>query len=232
MRKRHADGSARCSTAPASKSNAGFAICRPRSPHAAGAGPLHVTICAEYDCLLAIGHACGHNVIAAMAAGAGIALAKVANDAGLTVTVLGTPAEEICNAGGKILLLERGEFAGTHFAMMAHPAPVDMAVPPFLPVRGQVHRQGGARFGVSRARNKRGRRAGDRAELDWPAAPAYSSHRPNPRNRHTAAKRQTSCPHTPPRATWCGPAPSVSCKRSVRACSNVSKQIRLISVRS
>ena len=149
MRKRHADGSARCSTAPASKSNAGFVICRPRSPHAAGAGPLHVTICAEYDCLLAIGHACGHNVIAAMAAGAGIALAKVANDAGLTVTVLGTPAEEICNAGGKILLLERGEFAGTHFAMMAHPAPVDMAVPPFLPVRGQVHRQGGARFGVS-----------------------------------------------------------------------------------
>jgi metal-dependent amidase/aminoacylase/carboxypeptidase family protein len=34
----------------------------------AGAGPLHVTICAEYDCLPAIGHACGHNVIAAMAA--------------------------------------------------------------------------------------------------------------------------------------------------------------------
>ncbi len=100
----------------------------------AGAGPLHVTICAEYDCLLAIGHACGHNVIAAMAAGAGIALAKVADDAGLTVTVIGTPAEEICNAGGKILLLERGAFAGTHFAMMAHPAPVDMAVPPFIAV--------------------------------------------------------------------------------------------------
>jgi amidohydrolase len=100
----------------------------------AGAGPLHVTICAEYDCLPAIGHACGHNIIAAMAAGAGIALERVANDAGLTVTVIGTPAEEICNAGGKILLLERGAFAGTHFAMMAHPAPVDMAVPPFIAV--------------------------------------------------------------------------------------------------
>jgi metal-dependent amidase/aminoacylase/carboxypeptidase family protein len=59
----------------------------------AGAGPLHVTICAEYDCLPAIGHACGHNIIAAMAAGAGIALAKVADAAGLTVTVIGTPAE-------------------------------------------------------------------------------------------------------------------------------------------
>jgi metal-dependent amidase/aminoacylase/carboxypeptidase family protein len=57
----------------------------------AGSGPLHLTICAEYDCLPAIGHACGHNVIAAMAAGAGIALAKTADDAGLSVTVLGTP---------------------------------------------------------------------------------------------------------------------------------------------
>ncbi len=100
----------------------------------AGVGPLHLTICAEYDCLPAIGHACGHNIIAAMAAGAGMALSKVADDAGLTVTVIGTPAEEICNAGGKILLLERGAFAGTHFAMMAHPAPVDMAVPPFIAV--------------------------------------------------------------------------------------------------
>jgi amidohydrolase len=100
----------------------------------AGSGPLHLTICAEYDCLPAIGHACGHNVIAAMAAGAGIALAKTADDAGLSVTVLGTPAEEICNAGGKILLLERGAFEGTHFAMMAHPAPFDMAAPPFIAV--------------------------------------------------------------------------------------------------
>jgi amidohydrolase len=100
----------------------------------AGGGPLHVTICAEYDCLPAIGHACGHNIIAAMAAGAGIGLGKVADDAGLSVTVIGTPAEEVCNAGGKILLLERGAFAGTHLAMMAHPAPVDMATPPFIAV--------------------------------------------------------------------------------------------------
>jgi amidohydrolase len=100
----------------------------------AGAGPLHLAICAEYDCLPAIGHACGHNIIAAMGAGAGIGLAKIADDVGLTVTVIGTPAEEVCNAGGKILLLERGAFTGTHFAMMVHPAPVDMAVPPFIAV--------------------------------------------------------------------------------------------------
>src|ERR1700691_5388720 len=92
----------------------------------AGTGPLHIAICAEYDSLPGIGHACGHNMIAAMAAGAGIAAAKVADDAGLTVSVIGTPAEETGNAGGKILLLERGAFAGVHAAMMVHPAPFDM----------------------------------------------------------------------------------------------------------
>jgi metal-dependent amidase/aminoacylase/carboxypeptidase family protein len=40
-----------------------------------GSGPLHVVICAEYDALPGIGHACGHNVIAATAVGAGLALA-------------------------------------------------------------------------------------------------------------------------------------------------------------
>jgi amidohydrolase len=98
----------------------------------AGSGPLHITICAEYDALPGIGHACGHNLIAAMAAGAGVALARLADDAGLSVTVLGCPAEEAGNAGGKILLLERGAFADTHAAMMVHPAPVDVAQPKFL----------------------------------------------------------------------------------------------------
>jgi amidohydrolase len=92
----------------------------------AGSGPLHVAICAEYDCLPGIGHACGHNIIAASAVGAALAAGKVADDAGLTVTVIGTPAEETGNASGKILLLERGAFAGMHAAMMVHPAPFDM----------------------------------------------------------------------------------------------------------
>src|SRR5437867_4781635 len=96
----------------------------------AGSGPLCVALCAEYDCLPGIGHACGHNVIAAMAAGAGIAAARVADDVGLTVRVIGTPAEE--GGGGKILLLERGAFTGVHAAMMVHPAPVDAVEPPVL----------------------------------------------------------------------------------------------------
>jgi len=92
----------------------------------AGGGPLHIAICAEYDCLPGIGHACGHNIIAAMSAGAGVAAAKVADDVGMTVTVIGTPAEEVGNASGKILLLERGAFRGVHAAMMVHPAPFDL----------------------------------------------------------------------------------------------------------
>src|SRR5689334_24406390 len=80
----------------------------------AGSGPLHLAMCAEYDCLPGIGHACGHNIIAAIAVGAGIAAARVADDVGLTVSVFGTPAEE--RGGGKILLFERGAFAGIHAA--------------------------------------------------------------------------------------------------------------------
>ena len=98
----------------------------------AGSGPLHVVVCAEYDALPAVGHACGHNLIAAMAAGAGLALARVADDAGLRVTVLGTPAEE--DGGGKILLLQRGAFDGAHAAMMVHPSPFEQAEMPIIAV--------------------------------------------------------------------------------------------------
>ena len=90
-----------------------------------GTGPLHVGICAEYDALPGLGHACGHNIIAAAAVGAGLALAAAADDLGLTVTVLGTPAEE--GGGGKVYMLERGAFHGMHAAMMVHPGPVDVA---------------------------------------------------------------------------------------------------------
>ncbi len=98
----------------------------------AGSGPLHITICAEYDCLPGIGHACGHNIIAASAVGAGIAAARVADEVGLSVSVLGTPAEEAGNAGGKILLLERGAFTDAQAAMMVHPAPMDVVDPSII----------------------------------------------------------------------------------------------------
>src|SRR5918911_767779 len=109
----------------------------------AGNGPLHIAICAEYDCLPGIGHACGHNMIAAMAVGAGIAAARVADDVGLSVSVSGTPAEE--GGGGKILMLERGAFDGAHVAMMVHPSPWEIAEPPVLAVNHfNVHFHGKA----------------------------------------------------------------------------------------
>ncbi|WP_116206615.1 M20 family metallopeptidase [Amycolatopsis circi] len=93
-----------------------------------GSGPVRVAICAEYDALPEIGHACGHNVIAAAAVGAGLGLAGLADDLGLTVTVLGTPAEE--GGGGKVLMLERGAFDDVDAAMMVHPAAVETAAMP------------------------------------------------------------------------------------------------------
>jgi len=97
-----------------------------------GHGPLHIAICAEYDSLPGIGHACGHNIIAASAIGAGLAAARVADEAGLTVKVIGTPAEEVGDSSGKILLLERGAFDGAHVAMMVHPAPWDVVMPKII----------------------------------------------------------------------------------------------------
>ena len=100
-----------------------------------GNGPLHIGICAEYDALPGIGHACGHNIIAASAIGAGLALADVADELGLTVTVFGTPAEE--GGGGKIDMLRAGLFNGVQVAMMVHPSPAEadrmhcLAVSPF-----------------------------------------------------------------------------------------------------
>jgi amidohydrolase len=89
----------------------------------AGTGPLTVGICAELDALPSIGHACGHNIIAAAGLGAGMALRRVADDLGITIRVLGTPAEEL--GGGKILMVERGAFDGVHLAMMVHPTPFE-----------------------------------------------------------------------------------------------------------
>ena len=83
-----------------------------------GAGPTIAILC-EYDALPAIGHACGHNVIATAGAGAGAALAAVRDKlpAG-RIQVIGTPAEE--GGGGKVKLIEGGVFKTVDVAMMIH----------------------------------------------------------------------------------------------------------------
>ena len=96
----------------------------------AGAGSPRVIICAEYDALPDIGHACGHNLIAAAAVGACCALATHAADLPGVVELLGTPAEE--GGGGKIRLIEAGAFQGAAAAMMFHPFDRDLLAHPAL----------------------------------------------------------------------------------------------------
>ena len=98
-----------------------------------GHGPLHVALTAEYDALPGIGHACGHNIIAASAVGAGAALARLADEVGLTVTVIGTPFEE--GGAGKQLLLDRGAFDGIHAVAAVHPGPRDVWDPVLIASR-------------------------------------------------------------------------------------------------
>ena len=81
-------------------------------------GP-RVAILAEYDALPEIGHACGHNLIAAGALGAALGLFAVRDQLPGEVVFLGTPAEE--GGGGKIRLIEAGLFADIDVAMMFHP---------------------------------------------------------------------------------------------------------------
>lgn len=100
----------------------------------AGSNGPRVVICAEYDALPQVGHACGHNVIAASSLGAGAALAGLADDLGIRVTVLGTPAEE--GGGGKIDLLRAGAFEDVAASMLIHPSPRDLADPRLLAAQG------------------------------------------------------------------------------------------------
>jgi amidohydrolase len=86
-----------------------------------GPGPT-VTIMLEYDAL-AIGHACGHNLIATSGLMAAAGLAKVMKDTPGRVFVIGTPDEERGSLGaGKVALLEGGYFEGSDVVFITHGA--------------------------------------------------------------------------------------------------------------
>jgi len=86
-------------------------------------GP-RVAVLAEYDALPGVGHGCGHNLIAASAVGAGIAVSRVIGELNGEVLVVGTPAEEGYgpSAGSKVIMAERGFWDGVDAAIMLHPA--------------------------------------------------------------------------------------------------------------
>jgi len=91
-----------------------------------GEGEPRIAILAEYDALPEMGHACGHNIIAVSAVGAGVASKAAVDQLGGSVLVIGTPAEEIY--GGKVVMIDRGAFDGVDMAMMVHPGTHDTAV--------------------------------------------------------------------------------------------------------
>ncbi|KAI1375793.1 hypothetical protein F4677DRAFT_101174 [Hypoxylon crocopeplum] len=81
-----------------------------------------VFICAEYDALPEIGHACGHNLIATSSIAAFLGAAEALKQSGAVgrLRILGTPAEE--GGGGKAKLIDAGAFGDDiAAAIMAHP---------------------------------------------------------------------------------------------------------------
>lgn len=79
-----------------------------------------VAILGEYDALPEIGHACGHNLIAAGGLGAALAVGSIKAELPGRLVFLGTPAEE--GGGGKVMMIDAGVFKDVDVAMMFHPA--------------------------------------------------------------------------------------------------------------
>jgi len=93
----------------------------PTAFHAAyGRGKPTIALLAEYDALPGIGHACGHNIIAASAVGAAVASKFAIDRLGGSIVVVGSPAEEVF--GAKIDIVRAGIFEGVDVAMITHPS--------------------------------------------------------------------------------------------------------------
>jgi len=95
-----------------------------------GQGGLKIALLAEMDALPELGHACGHNIIAAAATGAALILRTVLPPDTATILIYGTPAEEL--GIGKIELIKAGCFDGVDFAMMVHPSSRRQVIKQFL----------------------------------------------------------------------------------------------------
>jgi len=95
-----------------------------------GKGKPVIALLAEYDALPKLGHACGHNIIATSAVGAGIAAKLAVDEFGGTVQVMGTPGEE--SGGGKVYMVKGGAFKSVDAAMMIHPAGLNTVTTKFL----------------------------------------------------------------------------------------------------
>ncbi|MCE5284452.1 MAG: amidohydrolase [Pelosinus sp.] len=81
------------------------------------AGP-KIAFLAEYDALPELGHACGHNLIAAMSWGAAAAFTEVTGEMA-TAYFIGCPAEE--TTGAKVSMAADGVFDHLTAALIIHP---------------------------------------------------------------------------------------------------------------
>jgi amidohydrolase len=140
---------------------------------AAGSAGARVAVVCEYDALPGIGHACGHNVIAAAGLGAGLAAAALADTLGGRVLVVGTPAEE--GGGGKVPLIDGGTFADVEAALMVHPADADLAAMDVVALH-QLHVSYTGEAAHAAAAPHMGRNALDAAVLGYVNVAALRQH--------------------------------------------------------
>jgi len=139
----------------------------------------NVAVLCEYDALPGIGHACGHNIIATAGLGAGLAAAIVAEQAGGTLRIMGTPAEE--GGGGKIAMARQGAFDDVGAAMMVHPADADLIAMDTIALQELLVRYHG-KAAHAAAAPWDGRNALDAAVLGYMNVAAMRQHiRPNER---------------------------------------------------
>jgi amidohydrolase len=139
---------------------------------AGSTGP-HIAVVCEYDALPGIGHACGHNVIAAAGLGAGLAAAALADELGGRVVVVGTPAEE--GGGGKVRLIDGGAFDGVDAAVMVHPADADLLAMDVVALH-QAHVTYRGEAAHAAAFPHKGRNALDAAVLGYVSVAALRQH--------------------------------------------------------
>jgi len=186
----------------------GFRVQRPHGGLATaykatwGRGAPHLAYVAEYDALPELGHACGHNLIctAALGAARGLTAALAATRQAGTVSVIGTPGEELL--GGKVKMLRAGAFNGVDAALMAHPgAYTSVDIGSAAVVRFAVTYYGAAAHAA--ASPERGRNALDAIMLLFHGVNAYRQHVPESCRMHGIVTDGGAAPNIVPERAAC-----------------------------
>jgi amidohydrolase len=108
-----------------------------RAVHRLSGDRPRVTFTAEMDALPGLGHACGHNIIAAAGTYAAVVLKSVIGpEVGGTIEVAGTPAEE--RGSGKVRMIQDGVFENSDVVLQVHPHSLDTVVGQALARRSLV----------------------------------------------------------------------------------------------